>query len=110
MRSPSFRDDHGLVTTEIAIAIPALLLVVGLVIGAVRWAMDAVTATSVAAETARDISRGESESERLAAAKRIVGLADWSARSGATELCVDALFPPPLPLMGKVTVTQCAPR
>lgn len=110
MRSPSSRDDRGLVTTEIAIAIPALLLVVGLVIGAVRWVMDAVTATSVAAETARDIVQGESVDDRLSSAKRVVDLADWSARQEPLEVCVDALFPPPLLLMGHVTVTQCAPR
>ncbi len=110
MRSPFCRDERGLVTTEIAIAIPALLLVVGLVIGAIRWVMDAVTATSVAAETARDIVRGESVGERLESAERIVELAEWSARSESLEVCVDAVFPPPLPLMGHVTVTQCAPR
>ena len=110
MHSVSSRDDRGLVTLEIAIAIPALLLVVGLIIGVIRWSMDAVTATSVASESARDIVRGEPESERLAAAKRIVSLADWSARVEPSEVCVDALFPPPLPLMGHVTVSQCAPR
>lgn len=110
MRSVSSRDEKGLVTLEIAIAIPTLLLVVGLIIGVIRWSMDAVTATSVASEAARDIVRGEPEGERLAAAQRIVPLADWSARVQPLEVCVDALFPPPLPLMGHVTVSQCALR
>ncbi|MDP4586513.1 MAG: hypothetical protein NWS64_04365 [Microbacteriaceae bacterium] len=110
MRSVSSRDDRGLVTLEIAIAIPALLLVVGLIIGVIRWSMDAVTATSVAAELARDIVRGEPLGDRLVAAKRIVPLAEWSTRVESFEACVDARFPPPLPLMGHVTVSQCAPR
>ena len=110
MRSVSSRDEKGLVTLEIAIAIPALLLVVGLIIGVIRWSMDAVTATSVASESARDIVRGEPEGERIAAAERIVSLADWSARVLPLEVCVDARFPPPLPLMGHVTVSQCALR
>lgn len=110
MRSVSSRDEKGLVTLEIAVAIPALLLVIGLVIGIIRWSMDAVTATSVASEAARDIVRGESDGDRLAAAERIVPLADWSARVEPFEVCVDARFPPPLPLMGHVTVSQCAPR
>ena len=108
VRSASSRDERGLVTAEIAIAIPALLLVVGLVIGAIRWAMDAVTATAVAAESARDIAQGDSVAEVVASASRIVSLAEWSARREPLEVCVDAVFPPPLPLMGHVTVTQCA--
>lgn len=110
MPSVSSRDERGLVTLEIAIAIPALLLVVGLIIGVIRWSMDAVTATSVASEAARDIIRGESEGERLAEAKRIVPIAEWTARVESFDVCVDARFPPPLPLMGHVTVSQCAPR
>ncbi|MBJ7433260.1 MAG: hypothetical protein JHC62_02305 [Microbacteriaceae bacterium] len=106
----SSRDERGLVTTEIAIAIPALLLVVGLVIGAIRWSMDAISATSVAAETARAIVRGEPEELSLAASENSVPSADWSARRESLEVCVHARFPPPLPLMEHVTVTQCAPR
>lgn len=108
--SASCRDDRGLVTAEIAIVIPALLLVVGLVIGAIRWAMEAVTATSVAAESARDVVQGETDDEVIRSAHRIVSMATWSVRREPLEVCVDAIFPPPLPLMGHVTVTQCAPR
>lgn len=104
------RDERGLVTTELAIAIPALILVVGLVIGAIRWSMDAISATSVAAETARKIVRGDPEAASVAASEKSVPLADWSVRREPLEICVDARFPPPLPLMGHVTVTQCAPR
>jgi len=106
----SSRDERGLVTTELAIAIPALILVVGLVIGAIRWSMDAISATSVAAETARKIVRGDPEASSVAASEKIVPLAEWSVRREPLEICVDARFPPPLPLMGHVTVTQCAPR
>jgi hypothetical protein len=106
----SSRDERGLVTTELAIAIPALILVVGLVIGAIRWSMDAISATSVAAETARKIVRGDPEAASVAASEKSVPLADWSVRREPLEICVDARFPPPLPLMGHVTVTQCAPR
>lgn len=110
MRCQSSRDERGLVTTEIAIAIPTLILVVGLVIGAIRWSMDAISATSVAAETARAIVRGEPEATSLAASEKSVPLAEWSVRHEPLEICVDARFPPPLPLMGHITVTQCASR
>ncbi len=99
-----------MVTAEIAIAIPALLLVVGLVMGAIHWVMEAVSATSVAAETARAIAQGEPEGERLMASKRSVPLADWAARHEALDICVDARLPPPILFMGHVTVTQCVPR
>ena len=110
MLSQSSRDERGLVTIEIAIAVPALILVVGLIIGAIRWSMDAVSATSVAAETARNIVQGEPEATSLAASEQSVPLAEWSVRREPLEICVDALFPPPMLFMGHVTVTQCAPR
>lgn len=72
--------------------------------------MDAVTATSVTAESARKIVHGETESDVLADAKRAVPLAEWFARYEPLEICIDAVFPPPLPLMGHVTVTQCVAR
>jgi hypothetical protein len=108
--SASSRDEQGLVTLEIAIVIPAMLLVVGLMIGAIRWSMDAVTATSVAAETARNIVRGEPSDQQIAASERAVGSAEWSYRLEPFDVCVEARLPPPLPLMGHITVTQCAPR
>ncbi len=110
MLCQSSRDERGLVTAELAIAIPALILVVGLVVGAIRWSMDAISATSVAAETARKIVRGEPEQSSLAASEQSVPEGDWSVRLEPLEVCVDARLPPPLPLMGHVTVTQCAPR
>ena len=106
----SSRDERGLVTAELAIAIPVLILVVGLVIGAIRWSMDAISATSVAAETARKIVRGEPEQSSLAASEVSVPSGEWSVRHEPLEICVEARFPPPLPLMGPVTVTQCASR
>jgi hypothetical protein len=72
--------------------------------------MDAISATSVAAETARAIVRGEPEESSLAQSEKSVSLAEWSVRHEPLEICVDARFPPPLPLMGHVTVTQCASR
>jgi hypothetical protein len=53
---------------------------------------------------------GEPEASSLTAAEKSVPLAEWSIRHETLEICVDARFPPPLPLMGHVTVTQCAPR
>ncbi len=99
-----------MVTAELAIAIPALLLVVGVVLSAIHWALDAITASSVTAESARSLTQGESDADVLSDARLAVPRGEWSARRTATETCVAAILPPPLPLMGKVTVEQCVAK
>ena len=99
-----------MVAAEIAIAIPALLLVVGIVLSATRWALDAITASSVTAESARSINEGGSEASVLADARVAVPRGEWSVRRTATQTCVAALLPPPLPLLGHVSVEQCASK
>lgn len=110
MRSVSSRDERGLVTAELAIAIPALLLLVGVLLSATRWALDAITATSVTAESARALNEGVDEVGVLGDARLAVPRGEWSVRRTETETCVATILPPPLPLLGKVTVEQCAAK
>jgi high-affinity K+ transport system ATPase subunit B len=98
------------VTAELAIAIPALLLVVGVLLSATRWALDAITATSVTAESARALNEGGDEASVLGDARAAVPRGEWSVRRTQTETCVATVLPPPLPLLGHVTVEQCATR
>lgn len=113
-------------TAELAIGIPALLLVAALALGAIRWGIDAVAATSVAAEVARAIARGEAVDSALSDATSAVPTATWSSENqglgaagiegggplggGSGMVCVAALLPAPVPLSKQVTVEQCAPR
>ena len=53
MRRPRARDDRGSVTVELAAALPAVVLVLGLVIAALAWARAGVEATQAAAVGAR---------------------------------------------------------
>ncbi|MBK0420229.1 pilus assembly protein [Leucobacter sp. CSA1] len=59
-------DERGAVTAEFAIVLPAVLLVLGLVIGGILLAAHRVVLTSAAADLARLEARGDAE---LAAAR-----------------------------------------
>lgn len=53
MMRPRVRDDRGSVTVELAAALPAVVLVLGLVVAALAWARAGVEATEAAALGAR---------------------------------------------------------
>ena len=53
MVRPRGRDDHGSVTVELAAALPAVVLVLGLMVAALAWARAGVEATEAAAVGAR---------------------------------------------------------
>lgn len=52
-RRPRARDDRGSVTVELAAALPAVVLVLGLMVAALAWARAGVEATQAAAVGAR---------------------------------------------------------
>ena len=85
-------------------------MVAALVLGAIRWGVDAVAATSVAAETARLVARGEDIASALGASESAIPVADWSASLGVESVCVTAILPSPVPLAAPVSLEQCAPR
>lgn len=85
-------------------------MVAALVLGAIRWGVDAVAATSVAAETARVVVRGEDIPSALGASESAIPVADWSVILGVESVCVTAILPPPVPLASPARFEQCAPR
>ena len=85
MRFPSSFSDRGTVTAELAMGIPAILGLVGIVLGGMRWGMDAVTATTVAAETSLGIARGEQDNVALDRARALLPSAEWSLVKSASS-------------------------
>ncbi len=94
-------------TAELAMGIPAVLGVIALGLGSLRWGMDAVAATTVAAETSYAVVRGEDPDTALAVARDAVPGATWQLDSTASNTCTVAVIPPPLPLLASRTVRQC---
>ncbi len=87
--------------------IPAILGLVGIVLGGMRWGMDAVTATSVAAETSLGIARGEPDNEAMNHARASLPSADWRLEKSAAEVCVVATIPMPGVELVHQDVRQC---
>lgn len=78
-RDPERRADRGSVTAEIAVGLPAVIVVLAACLGGLGLATDQLRAQDTAADAARVLGRGES----VAAAERLV------ARSvGTAELAV----------------------
>lgn len=104
-------DRRGSVTAEFAITVPAVLLVLGLVIGSVQLAAERVSLTALAGDVARLEARGDA----ALAAARIASFTGNPrlARSGGSEvLCVEASSGPRAGVLSAVSVTGrgCAAR
>ncbi|MCS0499574.1 TadE family protein [Protaetiibacter mangrovi] len=81
MRSRSAADDRGGVAAEFAVALPAVVLVLGLCVGAVGVGSQHVRLQDAAADAARGLGRGESAGQvtaRAAAAFPGVRLRSWT--------------------------------
>lgn len=101
-------NDRGTVTAEIAIGIPAILGVIGLGLGALRWGVDAVTAVSVATESAISLSRGALANDvqsQLSEANSSVG---WDLSVAADRVCVSGSVPAPLGFLPPIEISRCA--
>lgn len=88
--------------------IPAIVGLVGIVLGGMRWGMDTITATTVAAETSLGIARGEPDNEALGRARATLPSADWRREKTAAEVCVIATIPMPGVKLVHQEVRQCA--
>ncbi|MHA3682979.1 TadE/TadG family type IV pilus assembly protein [Leucobacter sp. HY1910] len=104
-----WRDDHGTVTAEFAVVVPAVLVVLGLVIGGIVIATNRLTLAAAAADIARLEARGDDTlaAERVTAAGPGVGVE--RARDGAL-LCITLRASPvggPLAALS-LTGTGCA--
>jgi hypothetical protein len=79
-----------------------------MLLGALRWGMDGVSATTVAAETSFAIARGEDIETALASARKAVPRAAWQIEQSASNVCTLATIAAPLPLIPAQLVRQCA--
>lgn len=108
MHCRSSVDARGAVTAELAIGIPVVLAVAGVVLGALRFGMDGITATTVASESAYAIARGQSTDTTLDVARTALPRAVWGSEESVDGVCVTATVPGPIPGMQPMQVRQCA--
>ncbi|WP_141887723.1 TadE/TadG family type IV pilus assembly protein [Leucobacter komagatae] len=97
-------DRRGAVTAEFAVAIPAMLIVLGLAIGAVQLSAQRVALTALAGDVARLEARGD---DRLAAARisEHAGSPLLSRSTAGGILCVAATSSPRAGLLAGIRVT-----
>ena len=102
-------DDAGSVVAELAVALPAFVLVVLLGVGSLTAAARHVRLQDAAADAARLASRGESEGRVVSAVTAAVGGASARIERRDDLVCVTAAAPagPPLPAL-TIAATGCA--
>ena len=77
-------DERGSAVAEFAVALPAVLLVLGMVVGGIQLGALQVRVQDAAADAARSLGRGDGASVIAARLARQVAGAHWSSsRSGA---------------------------
>lgn len=102
--------ERGTVTAELAVALPAVLLVLVLCVGAIRLAAEQVRLVGLSADAARMIARGDDESTvrtGLATATSAMATTD---RSADGTVCVDLVEPARLgPIaIGRLGARECS--
>jgi hypothetical protein len=100
--------ERGTVTAEIAIGIPAILGVIGVGLGALRWGMDAVMAVSVAAESAVEIGRGANLDDIAFRLNRSSEAAAWTITTANGTVCVEGSVNAPLGFLPPIAISRCA--
>ena len=100
-------NDRGTVTAEIAIGIPAILGVIGLGLAALRWGVDAVTAVSVATESAISLSRGALVNDVQSQLNEANSLVGWVVSVASERVCVSGSVPAPLGLLPPIEISRC---
>ncbi len=100
-------NDRGTVTAELAIGVPAILGVIGVGLGALRWGIDAVTAVSVASESAIALSRGENTADVSSRLNAAIGFTQWRVATGESKTCVEGFVAAPLGFLPPISVSRC---
>lgn len=85
--------DGGLVVAELAITLPAVVLMIGLVLGCAGVGAQQVRVQDAAADVARLLGRGEPEVEALAVAQRAVAEVGLAIERSAGLVCVQLHAP-----------------
>ncbi|WP_404350371.1 hypothetical protein LG324_18695 [Phycicoccus jejuensis] len=97
------RCERGAVTAELAVAVPALLLVLALALSAVQLGVDRLRCADAAQVGARLLARGEDEALARAAAQRVAprdAVIGVSVADGRVEVAVRSAAPPLLGTLG----------
>lgn len=102
-------DERGTVTAEFAVTVPAVLLVLGLVVGAVQLSAQRVALTGLAGDVARLEARGDA-GLAVARISRYVASPTISRSNDGRILCVSATTGPKAGILSalRVTGTGCA--
>ncbi|WP_053352471.1 TadE/TadG family type IV pilus assembly protein [Leucobacter musarum] len=106
MRPALRNDDRGTVTAEFAIVIPAVLVVLGLVIGGVSIAAHRIALVSIVADATRLEARGDTD----AAAGVLAQLSDRARIERDTSGQILCLTARDRPGRGPLSVVQIAAR
>lgn len=103
--------DDGLVVAELAISLPAVVIMVGFVLGCAGVGAQQVRVQDAAADVARLLGRGDTEAETLAFVGRAAPAATLSVERDGGLVCVELRAPAQvivtLPLV-QVRGTACA--
>ncbi|MFW2512378.1 TadE family type IV pilus minor pilin [Demequina sp. SO4-13] len=110
-RGRPWRDrDQGSVTVELAAALPAVVIVLGLVLGAVGWARTGITATEAAAVGARIAAVEGADAARTEIGRSVPGaVVAVDASGGRVEVTVSIDGPGWLPAASATSVARVAP-
>ncbi|MCR2812764.1 MULTISPECIES: TadE family type IV pilus minor pilin [Microbacterium] len=102
-------DDRGSASAELAVALPAVVVVCALLLGALTAASRQVRLEQGAAQGARLAARGEGDARVQDAVSRAVTGAAVAIGSDGDLVCVTATAPAGLPLpLGELRATACA--
>ncbi len=108
-RGPTgWRHEGGSVTAELAVVVPAVVLVVLLVVAALSASAVRVRLEHGAAQGARLAARGESDERVRAAVVAVAGAAGVTIRDEGELVCVAATASAPLPLLPAPVADACA--
>lgn len=114
LRSRARRADEGAAAAEFAMVMPALVLIIGIVVGAGAVGATQLRAMDAARAAAREIARGEVQTEVIAQARKTAGDAarvTIEDDDGYAEVTVEVPLPDSLaPVLESVTASATARR
>jgi Flp pilus assembly protein TadG len=100
--------DRGAAAAELAVALPAVIVVVVLCVSALAGAGRQVRLEQAAAQAARSAARGEPSDRVLATAAAVLPAVRISIRKDGDVVCIDARVAPGVPLLPELQTTACA--
>ena len=107
------RGERGSAVAEFAVALPAVLLVLGMVLGGIQLGALQLRLQDAAADAARSLGRGDSASSLAARLDRQVSGARWSSSRSGALVCAHLVASAggPAALLGlTVSASSCAQR